>query len=156
MVSKIDGWDGYSPGGGVAGYAYFPGAPSGLDGTVIMERYNAPGQTTLPHEIGHAMSLYHTFQNGCVLGDCLLTGDMICDTDPHDQPASVGTCPSGTNPCTGNSWEPVGNNFMNYTNCTNRFTDGQKERMKLALITQRSSLITSLGGTALGQEVVYD
>src|SRR5690554_5017781 len=76
VVNKIDGWSGYDPGGGVAGYAYLPGAPPELDGTVIMEAFNKVGQIALTHELGHGLALYHTFEDGCADPvDCATTGD---------------------------------------------------------------------------------
>lgn len=148
VVNKIDGWSGYTSGGGVVGYAYFPGASATVDGTVIMEAFNKPGQMTLPHEIGHGLALYHTFQDGCgSQASCATTGDRVCDTDPHSQ---VNGCPTGTNPCTGSSWQPVVHNIMNYGTCQNRFTNQQGERMIWALQNLRSGLINSLGGVAPG------
>lgn len=145
VVNKIDGWSGYVAGGGVVGYAQFAGGTLSLDGTVIMEAFNDVGQTTLPHELGHAFNLYHTFQGGCAAAaSCSTNGDFVCDTDPHDQ---VSGCPTGNNPCTGTSWVPVVNNIMNYTTCTDRFTAGQSLRAKIAILNQRGSLIQSLGGT---------
>jgi len=153
VVNKIDGWSGYVAGSGVVGYAQFAGGKPRFDGTVIMEAFNDVGETTLPHELGHAFNLYHTFEGGCVTTNCATTGDRVCDTDPHDQ---VSGCPTGTNPCTGTSWMPVVYNIMNYTDCTNRFTAGQSVRAKAALLAQRGSLIQSLGGTdILTPPVVY-
>lgn len=150
VVNKIDGWSGYTSGGGVVGYAYFPGASASIDGTVIMEAFNKPGRMTLPHEIGHGLAIYHTFQGGCAdPNDCGSTGDYICDTDPHSQ---VNGCPTGTNSCTGDSWQPVVHNIMNYGTCQNRFTNQQGERMILALQNLRPGLINSLGGVAPGDE----
>ncbi len=152
VVNKIDSWDGYSAGGGVVGYAYFPGGTPALDGTIIMEAFNVAGENTLPHELGHAFSLYHTFQGGCNTGNCTSTGDRVCDTDPHAQASG---CPTGTNPCTGTSWEPVVRNIMNYSNCPDRFTQGQSDRAVASLLSSRSGLVTSLGGTAIGEEATY-
>lgn len=153
VVNKIDGWSGYVAGGGVVGYAQFPGGTPAWDGTVIMEAFNAAGETTLPHELGHAFSLYHTFQGGCQpASNCTTTGDFVCDTDPHDQ---VSGCPAGSNPCTGTSWTPVVNNIMNYTDCTDRFSAGQNERVKSTIFFGRGSLVQSLGGTAPGAQATY-
>ncbi len=150
VVNKIDGWSGYTSGGGVVGYAYFPGASANIDGTVIMEAFNKPGQMTLPHELAHGLAIYHTFQGGCAdPQDCGSTGDYICDTDPHSQ---VNGCPTGINPCTGDSWQPVVHNIMNYGTCQNRFTVQQGERMILALQSLRPGLLNSLGGIAPGEE----
>lgn len=147
VVNKIDGWSGYVSGSGVVGYAYHPFAPAHLDGTVIMEAFSAAGQTTLPHEMGHAFSLYHTFNDTCNLGDCATTGDLICDTESHDQTSG---CPGGTNPCTGVAWGPVINNIMNYTACPDRFTQGQSDRVMSALFYARPGLLNSAGGIPPG------
>lgn len=154
VVNKIDGWSGYVPGSGVVGYAYYPGASADVDGTVIMEAFNKPGQSTLPHELGHGLNLRHTFQGGCGdPNDCATTGDMVCDTDPHNQ---VAGCPSGLNPCTNTPWDPVKHNIMNYTSCPDRFTAQQAARMELALTTQRANLLNSLGGVEPGQEELFE
>src|SRR5690606_23592856 len=74
IVSEIDS---NNAGAGIQGFAYFPGAPSNIDGAVML--YNAFGydptmllgynlksytnrNTTATHEMGHALGLYHTFQ----------------------------------------------------------------------------------------------
>lgn len=148
VVNKIDGWNGYVAGGGVVGFAYYPPASPDLDGTVIMEAFNKPNERTLPHEIGHSFGLRHTFQDGCQpIQDCLTTGDFICDTDPHDQTQN---CPQGINPCTNTSWVPVVHNIMNYSTCSDRFTEDQAAMMMHSLDLYRSSLKTSLGSTSIG------
>lgn len=155
VVNKIDGWSGYVFGGGVVGYAQFAGGPLSTDGTVIMEAFNAAGQSTLPHELGHAFNLYHTFQGGCVdtaTNPCLTTGDKVCDTEP--QPVNY-NCPTGYTTC-GVSYSPTIKNIMSYSNCMDkRFTAGQRERAMTALFLQRGSLIMSLGGTAPGAQPTY-
>lgn len=154
VVNKIDGWSGYVSGSGVTGYAYFAGASPSLDGTVIMEAFNTPGENTLPHELGHAFNLYHTFQGGCAApSGCATNGDRICDTDPHDQVYL--SCPSGNNPCTGTSWAPLKNNIMNYGDCADRFTAAQGQRALTTLLTQRAMLNQSLGGTSPGASVTF-
>ena len=69
IVNKIDGADGTS-GQFIAGYAYFPGSPSNLDGTVMLATQMTSGQKTLPHEVGHALSLYHPFEDSENDADC--------------------------------------------------------------------------------------
>lgn len=159
VVNKIEGQDGFtSTSSFTAGYAYFPGAPVTLDGTVMLAYSAHSGTITLPHEVGHAFSLYHTFEgdNGgttCPVDtNCTVDGDEVCDTDPHIR--SLFNCPTGTNPCTGNPYGTVVHNFMDYSSCQDRFTPGQKTRIMAALTTDatRTSLISSLGGTALGSQ----
>tara|TARA_R110001592_G_scaffold363221_3_gene681762 strand:+ start:155404 stop:159480 length:4077 start_codon:yes stop_codon:yes gene_type:complete len=165
VVNRIDGADPYQ--GGTKGYAYFPGAGSDVDGTVVLfnstgydpdgskgfDLFGAGDNGTMVHEIGHAFSLNHTWNGngrgsngGCGNGGaetpCLTTGDLVCDTDPHE--SHLGTCKSSTdsNPCNGG--QPFGDfnevrNYMNYTNCSNLiFTPGQRDRVRNALENQRS------------------
>jgi hypothetical protein len=151
VVNRIDGADGLSPGTFTAGYAYFPGAGPAIDGTVILASQMNYNRTTLPHELGHAFSLYHTFQGSnpttstCPTNvNCLTDGDRCCDTEPHYL-YGAGTCYSGqNNPCTGNTFgDATARNIMNYANCTNRFTPDQRDRFIAALLASRSSLISS-------------
>lgn len=149
VVNKIDGRDGITGSGSfVAGYAYFPGVSAAIDGTVMLASQAVSGEKTLPHEIGHAFSLYHTFQGGSTTacpptGPCATTGDLICDTEPQRQ--SAFNCPSDPNPCTGLSYNNVQRNMMDYSNCADRFTVGQRTRFFSALLNSRPSLISSLG-----------
>ncbi|HTG56698.1 MAG TPA: M43 family zinc metalloprotease, partial [Niabella sp.] len=135
------------------GYAYFPGNGD-LDGTVLIGEVANGTAQTLPHEIGHALALEHTFNGGddgitCPVntGDCTVDGDKVCDTDPHvkryDCPA-----PGDINVCTGNSWGLLPKNIMGYFDCRDRFSPGQGSRMEATMLTERYSLVSSLGGTA--------
>ncbi len=158
VVNKIDGKDGTS-GQFIAGYAYFAGAPAAYDGTVMLATQMKTGQKTLPHEIGHALSLYHPFQGSsdaatCPANtDCTSDGDAVCDTDPitYNQTGGVVdfTCRTGLNSCTGTAYSiNTERNFMNYTSCYTLFTAGQKARMQAAMsLPGRQSLVNS---SALG------
>lgn len=162
VVNKIDGADGTGTGTFVAGYAYFPGAPYTLDGTIMLATQAQGGATytTLPHEIGHAFSLYHTFQGDdpgntgaattCPTNtNCLTDGDRVCDTDPHKR--SNFNCPvTSINSCTGVPFGNVVHNFMDYSNCQDRFTAGQRTRWLNGLLNSRPSLLSSLGAQTLG------
>lgn len=171
IVNKIDGADGYSSTGPyTAGYAYLPTGAGArfdtIDGTYILASNvhtgpgavsgAGPGNITLPHELGHAFNLKHVFDpypasSGCPSAtNCATTGDEICDTQPIA--SSNFTCPTApTTTCNGVPYDNVTpHNFMDYSNCQDRFTAQQKMRMLYALKTliSRSPYITSLGATA--------
>ena len=115
------------------------------------------GQKTLPHEIGHAMNLYHPFEDSDNDTDCpsntscTTTGDLVCDTDPITLNYNVGSglynfaCRTGANGCaTPNNYTiNTESNFMSYTNCFTLFTNGQKARVQAAMtLPSRSSLVS--------------
>lgn len=142
-----------SAGAGVRGYANFPsghGAPT--DGIVVESRtigQSKVNTTVLIHEMGHYLGLYHTFNGGCTNNDCLQDGDRICDTPPDNSTAPA-PCSDAYNSCTTDAQsglpsdmpDPI-NNYMDYgyQDCHNEFTLGQKERMKMAIMNVRSSLL---------------
>ncbi|MCU0389716.1 MAG: zinc-dependent metalloprotease [Thermoflexibacter sp.] len=148
VVNRIDGKDG-TMGTFTAGYAYFPGASANVDGTIILATQMTNTSGTLAHELGHALGLFHTFEednSGCPAnGNCNTDGDKVCDTEPHQNPNL--TCAMGNNPCTGAAWTNVVlRNIMNYSTCGDDiFTAGQSTRMESALLSSRSSLVSSLG-----------
>jgi hypothetical protein len=156
VVNKINGADGTS-GQFVAGYAYFPGSSSSVDGTVALATSMRDDNKILTHELGHAFNLYHPFQgssnsSSCPSNtDCQSEGDRVCDTDPVSYNVTNGvvnfSCRTGTNPCSGTSFSPkTESNFMNYTNCFTLFTTGQKARMRAAMtLASRASLAVSTG-----------
>ncbi len=133
--------------GGFVGYASYP--VGGLyDGLVIVSTSMTSNSGTLPHEIGHGFFLYHTFNGdggnvSCPIDtNCLVNGDRICDTPPHKQ----GDCVAN-NPCTSNGvWDNSRYNFMSYCPLVNRFTQGQKDRIRAtAAVAPRASLLSSGG-----------
>lgn len=155
VVNKIDGADGTS-GQFIAGFAYFPGSPSSLDGTIMLATQLVAGQKTLPHEIGHALNLYHPFQGSAdntqcpANATCSAQGDRICDTDPIFNNYNSGTgvysftCRSGANPCASSVPYTINteSNFMSYTNCYTLFTNDQKARAQAAMsLASRASLV---------------
>jgi PKD repeat protein len=154
VVSEIDDNDG---GGGTQGYAYFASAHGeAYDGMMILcNSLKDPTRTTLTHELGHALNLYHTFEgdaNGTTCPpntDCTTQGDRVCDTPPHVR--SPSTCPSGgTNSCDGGSSNTLFvHNYMEYSSCRDGFTAGQAVRTGPALTVERAPLLAVNGNLAL-------
>ena len=143
-------------GGGILGYAQFPGSGSATtDGVVMSPQYfgsnnygngyylSAPfdkGRTTT-HEVGHYLNLRHIWGDGGCNVD-----DGVGDTPVAG--ASNGGCPSSTfNSCAGGQRD-MHMNYMDYTNddCMYMFSAGQKDRMLACLATTRASLGTGTTG----------
>ena len=155
LVSEIDNNNGAS---GTQGYAYFSSSHGkSNDGTVILvNAFKNKNDHTLPHELGHALNLYHTFE-GDVDGkscptntNCNTEGDRVCDTPPHKR--SKSDCVVGTNSCDGgSSTENFIRNYMDYSSskCANMFTEGQKTRMIAALTVTRRSFLEENGNLSL-------
>ncbi|MFN8588335.1 MAG: LamG-like jellyroll fold domain-containing protein [Candidatus Eisenbacteria bacterium] len=142
-------------GGGVAGYATFPGTvPAALDGIVIRYTcfgangtpYGGPYPALLPtnnlgkimtHEVGHWLNLLHTFHGGCAV-----PGDQVSDTPP-EAVCRTGCPTTALTSCTAVN-DPI-ENFMDYTNdvCRFAFTAGQTTRMQTAISYWRSTLVGS-------------
>ncbi|MDR3680072.1 MAG: M43 family zinc metalloprotease [Flavipsychrobacter sp.] len=160
IVNKIDGKDGTAPGVAfTTGFAYLPTAPSNVDGYTVLATQVASGSVNIVQEMGHALSLFNTFEGGTVTAcpvnnNCATDGDQICDTPPELQ--SNFSCPSGINPCTNLPYSAdlggnnVQHNFMDYSSCQDRFTKGQRTRMIFGLFTYRSGLLGSQGAVAPG------
>jgi Pregnancy-associated plasma protein-A/Secretion system C-terminal sorting domain len=138
--------------GAFVGYASYP--IGGLyDGLVIVSTSMTSTSGTLPHEVGHGFFLYHTFNGDggnvfCPVDtNCLTNGDYVCDTPPHKQ----GDCGT-TNPCTLTGvWNNSRYNYMAYCPLVNRFTQGQKDRMRATfLVAPRASLLSSVGCGTVG------
>ena len=119
-------------GGGILGYAQFPGGNSATDGVVISPQYfgntgfvSAPFNKgrTATHEVGHYLNLRHIWGDGRCRQD-----DFVADTPSSDGP-NYG-CPSF--PTTNCKTADMTMNYMDYTNdaCMYMFTDGQRNRMR--------------------------
>jgi Pregnancy-associated plasma protein-A len=133
-------------GGGLLGYAQFPGGPADTDGVVIL--YTAFGTTgvaadpfnlgrTATHEIGHFLNLRHIWGD---TNDCS-GSDQVSDT-PRAQAPNYGkpdwphiSCNNG----------PSGDMFMDYMDYVDdaamfMFTHGQAARMNATLAGPRKKL----------------
>lgn len=131
-------------------YAYLPGAFGEVDGIVC--RYNYFGSPsiagepynlgrTMVHEVGHWLNLYHVFNNA---GTAACSDDFVEDTPPQaDNNFGCPTFPSST--C--GNYSDMFMNYMDYADdaCTTMFSRDQVKRMRAAIYTFRSSLLTSLG-----------
>jgi hypothetical protein len=120
-------------GGGILGYAQFPGGNPVTDGVVLDN--NATGRTgtaaapfnkgrTATHEVGHWLNLRH------IWGDATCGNDQVGDTPLHNT-ANYG-CPAAAHrsTCAGTPVEMT-MNYMDYTDdaCMYMFSSGQKNRM---------------------------
>lgn len=125
-------------GGGILGYAQFPGGSSATDGVVISPQYfgsidyndgsfnlDAPFNKgrTATHEVGHWLNLRHIWGDG----GCGAT-DYVEDT-PDSDGANYG-CP--THPSAACGTNDMFMNYMDYVDdaCMYMFSEGQKTRMR--------------------------
>jgi len=119
-------------GGGILGYAQFPGGSAATDGVVVDPKYfgttgtaTAPfdGGRTMTHEVGHWLNLRHIWGDGRCNRD-----DFVADTPTSDRP-NYG-CPGF--PTTHCRSTDMTMNYMDYVNddCMYMFSLGQKERMR--------------------------
>ena len=146
-------------GGGILGYAQFPGGAAATDGVVISPVYfGRTGTVTAPfnlgrtgsHEVGHWLNLNHIWGDD---GTACTGTDNVSDT-PNQADESYG---KPTFPQVSCSNGPNGDMFMNYMDYTDdaamyMFSTGQSSRMNALFATggARASLLTSQGGVAPG------
>ncbi|WMI66450.1 zinc metalloprotease [Aestuariibaculum sp. YM273] len=131
-------------GGGILGYAQFPGGNLATDGVVLLHE-SLPGGTAAPynegrtatHEVGHWLNLRHIWGDGRCRQD-----DFVEDT-PSSDGANYG-CPSY--PSISCKDADMTMNYMDYTDdaCMYMFTDGQRNRMR-AVFTSGGFRASMLG-----------
>ena len=133
------------------GYGGYASAGGGL----VVSSLSTP---LVAHEMGHYLSLLHTFQGtNCANNDCTTDGDLVCDTPP-DRSIKSSPCSSPENSCNTDTIsgpftvdEPDNiSNFMDYGSpCPSVFTQGQANRMMAFLnVFNGGSLLTSDGCSA--------
>jgi hypothetical protein len=135
-------------GGGILGYAQFPGGSASTDGVVCGYQYTGTiGTATSPfdlgrtatHEVGHWLNLRHIWGDGNCNAD-----DFVSDT-PTSDAANYG-CAVGHTSC---SSTDMVQNYMDYSDdaCMNLYTLGQKNRMQALFGSGgfRASLLNSNG-----------
>ena len=135
-------------GGGLLGYAQFPGGPAATDGVVILNTgFGTTGTAAAPfnrgrtatHEIGHWLNLRHIWGD---TEDCS-GSDFVPDT-PNAAGPNFGK-PTFPHVTCGNG--PNGDMFMNYMDYVDdaamvMFTPGQVARMNATLVGPRKSIGT--------------
>jgi hypothetical protein len=128
-------------GGGILGYAQFPGGSSATDGVVCDSKYvgvtsNSSSSypynlgRTATHEVGHWMNLRH------IWGDATCGSDLVTDTPTHNTANyGVPTYPHYST-CTGTPVE-MSMNYMDYTDDRGMymFSLGQKARIDAIFIS---------------------
>lgn len=126
-------------GGGILGYAQFPGGSSATDGVAIDSKYFGLSGTanypynlgrTASHEIGHWMNLRHIWGDASC-GDDLVSDTPVAKTSNFGVPVYpyVSTCLPAHNEMT--------MNYMDYTDDRGMFmfTNGQKSRMSALFVS---------------------
>jgi len=144
---------------GLCGFAYYPlSGPGGFqnDGAIVMSfGCSQPTGTTLAHEMGHYLSLPHTFNQTSsnpldpndaervtrnfneiaprLSANCFTAGDRFCDT-PSDFIAGRWSCPSSrtTLDLNNDAMKPDSSFYMSYSydNCMSRFSEQQMTAMR--------------------------
>jgi len=133
-VTKLNIWV-CNMGGGILGYAQFPGGNSATDGVVLDDQATGRVGTaaapyglgrTATHEIGHWLNLRH------IWGDATCGNDQVNDTPIAT--SSNGGCPAypKNSTCGGTTHAMMTMNYMDYTydQCMYMFTIGQNNRMR--------------------------
>ena len=155
-------WVVKSIGSGAAGYAYYPGINSAIDGVVIRHDYVGSmgsasssnySSRSLTHEVGHWLDLPHTWGSSNTPGD---PNNCNIDDGINDTPNTIGVANFSCNTAqiTCSTIDNV-QNYMDYASCHYMFTEGQKAAMHAALnssVGDRVNLWQSANLSATGTE----
>lgn len=128
-------------GGGILGYAQFPGGSSATDGVVCDSKYVGVTSNsgaaypynlgrTASHEVGHWMNLRH------IWGDATCGSDLVSDTPTHNTANYGVPVYPHLSTCPGTPVEMT-MNYMDYTDDRGMymFTNGQKSRMSALFVS---------------------
>jgi hypothetical protein len=137
-TTKLNMWA-CTIGGGILGYAQFPGGSTATDGVVVDSKYfGLSGSGAYPynlgrtatHEVGHWMNLRH------IWGDATCGSDLVSDTPTHNT-ANYGVPEyPHYSTCAGTPVEMT-MNYMDYTDDRGMymFSNGQKSRMDAIFVS---------------------
>ena len=133
-------------GAGLCGYTHFPGQTGDQ---VIMAKSCMSNGSTLSHEFGHYLGLYHTHgkTNSSTTDEstqgtnCLFAGDDVCDTPADPNIHGQTTNCEYTGGAVG--FSPDAQNLMSYapSGCRMHFSEGQLNRVAFMLATERNYLM---------------
>jgi hypothetical protein len=137
-TTKLNMWA-CTIGGGILGYAQFPGGSTTTDGVVIDSKYfGLSGSGAYPynlgrtatHEVGHWMNLRH------IWGDATCGSDLVSDTPTHNTANYGAPAYPHYSTCTGTPVEMT-MNYMDYTDDRGMymFSNGQKSRMAAIFVS---------------------
>ena len=137
-TTKLNMWS-CTIGGGILGYAQFPGGATATDGVVMDSKYfGLSGSGAYPynlgrtatHEVGHWMNLRH------IWGDATCGSDLVSDTPTHDTANYGVPAYPHYSTCTGTPVEMT-MNYMDYTDDRGMymFSNGQKTRMAAVFVS---------------------
>ena len=137
-TTKLNMWA-CTIGGGILGYAQFPGGASSTDGVVVDSKYFGLSGSgafpynlgrTMTHEVGHWMNLRH------IWGDATCGSDLVSDTPTHNTSNYGVPAYPHYSTCTGTPVEMT-MNYMDYTDDRGMymFSNGQKSRMAAIFVS---------------------
>ncbi|MCL9809456.1 zinc metalloprotease [Flavobacterium luminosum] len=137
-TTKLNIWS-CTIGGGILGYAQFPGGSSATDGVVIDAKYfGLAGSAAAPynlgrtatHEVGHWMNLRH------IWGDATCGNDFVADTPLHNTANYGVPAYPHYSTCAGTPVEMT-MNYMDYTDDAGMymFSAGQKARIDAIFVS---------------------